>query len=68
MFPSQNVFVQVFNKAVGLAIPEGNSYRFVAARHYFRRLEKRRYDSIAAIEHAARALYLEFFMIEPATR
>jgi hypothetical protein len=40
----------------------------VAARHYFRRLEKRRYDSIAAIEHAARALYLEFFMIEPATR
>jgi hypothetical protein len=60
----QNVFVQVFNKAVGLAIPENNGYRFVAAKRYFRLLEKRHYDSVAAIEAAAAEIYTYLFLVE----
>ena len=61
----QNVFVQVFNKAAGVAIPEKDGYRFVAAKRYFRRLERRRYESVAAIEAAAAEIYARLFMIEP---
>jgi hypothetical protein len=60
----QNVFVQVFNRAVGLAIPENNGYRFVAAKRYFRRLEKRHFESISAIETAAAEIYAYLFLIE----
>jgi len=64
MKTSQNVFVQVFNKAVGLAIPDSNGYRFVAAKNYFKRLEKRHYESVAAIEVAATEIYTRLFLIE----
>ena len=61
----QNVFVQVFNKAAGLAIPENDGYRFVAAKRCFRRMEKHRYKSIAAIEAVAAGIYAKLFLIEP---
>lgn len=61
----QNVFVQVFNKAVGLAIPENDGYRFVAAKRCFRRMEKHRYNSVAAIEAVAAEIYTRLFLIEP---
>jgi hypothetical protein len=68
MHKFQNVFVQVFNKAAGLAIPEKQGYRFVAAKDCFTHLENRRFDSIAAIEAAAAEIYLKLFMIEPQPR
>ena len=66
MSQSTNVFVQVFNRAAGLAIPEHGEYRFVAARRWLRPLEKQRYSSIEAIETAARSLFLELFLVETA--
>jgi hypothetical protein len=61
-----NVFVQVFDRAAGLAIPENGEYRFVAARRWLRPLEKHRYRSVDAIENAARSLFLQLFLVETA--
>ena len=61
----QNVFVQVFNKAAGLASPVRGGYRFVAAKRCFRQMETCRYQSIAAIEAVAAAIYAELYLIEP---
>ena len=62
-----NVFVQVFDRAAGLAIPELGSYRFVAAKRWLRPLEKQRYGSIESIEAAARSLFLHVFPVEVPT-
>ena len=59
-----NLFVQVFDRAAGLAIPENGEYRFVAARRWLRPLEKRRYSNVEAIESAARSLFLQLFLVE----
>jgi hypothetical protein len=61
----QNVFVQVFNKAAGVAIPDNGGYRFVSAKRCFRRMERQRYQSIAAIEAVAAGIYARLFLIEP---
>lgn len=61
----RNVFVEVFNKAAGLAIPEEDGYRFVAAKGCFVHLEERRFSSISAIENAAKEIYVSHYLVEP---
>jgi hypothetical protein len=62
-----NVFVQVFDRAAGLAIPEQGCYRFVSAKRCLRPLEKQRYSSVEAIEAAARSVFLRLFLIDVPT-